>query len=674
MEVLRRFAAFVALWSVAVGGSAQDMPGAVLELKFTSAPRAQIAVWLEHADGGFIRTLALTEAVAIRGIGNRPGASQMNSGYRWPYGRREGVLPIWAARRAAAPGARTFRRVIFQDRHYEGLASRTSSDQSVDDYYCLSFDEDTTRRDALDAVSCASVFMSDKGRFITAADVAASYGEPWQDPATAEGSFVPLPLDSLYPPRLDVTRCTNGACYDHADVASYVDHAREVMPEIDAVSMATPPGWSEQSLLFSLPADWPTGQYAMWFEINVEGDYNATFDATTHATPVTPDGAWDSWAIDYGYAYRGQPSLAFAVPFELGEQGEVSYSAAAPEGRASWDVWSAGYGALEPLTGISDDPDAAPGSGADRLLLDASGRRATLVVSTLTDLPEPDPEGDGDLPDLLGPGPSPNGEPESGGSHQGGSAPEPSDGNPSEDGTTDDGEQPPEQSGEDGGAVIIVAPDAALDGPIGAVRGLTLGHHPDVSHSHEWITLRFLAASSDEPLHRYEIRISQQPITDAAGFIRGLQAKTASEDPEGAVALRLPIDAPAGVEIEGEVGNLVAQTHYWVAVRAADRLNRAGPISVAQITTTERTFATVSPCFIATAAYGTPMAREIRALRRARDRHLLTDPLGRALVRVYYAYGERLAALLRASPTLRALARDALAPIAAAAGLLEATE
>ena len=55
--------------------------------------------------GTFMSTVGLTQAVSVRGIGNRPGAIQMNSGYRWPYGRREGVLPIWAHRRAAAPGA-----------------------------------------------------------------------------------------------------------------------------------------------------------------------------------------------------------------------------------------------------------------------------------------------------------------------------------------------------------------------------------------------------------------------------------------------------------------------------------------------------------------------------------------------------------------------------------------
>jgi hypothetical protein len=95
--------AFVLCPFVAAPAFAQD----VLELGFTPTKRAQIAVWIEREDGTFVETIALTQAVAYRGIGNRPGALQMNSGYRWPYGRREGVLPVWAHRRAAATDAET---------------------------------------------------------------------------------------------------------------------------------------------------------------------------------------------------------------------------------------------------------------------------------------------------------------------------------------------------------------------------------------------------------------------------------------------------------------------------------------------------------------------------------------------------------------------------------------
>ena len=68
---------FVAASAVASFASAQ---GASLELTFVPIDRAQIAVWVEREDGTFMGTLALTDAVAKAGIGNRPGALQMNSG------------------------------------------------------------------------------------------------------------------------------------------------------------------------------------------------------------------------------------------------------------------------------------------------------------------------------------------------------------------------------------------------------------------------------------------------------------------------------------------------------------------------------------------------------------------------------------------------------------------
>jgi hypothetical protein len=658
---------------------ADDMPGAVLELKFTPAPRAQIAIWLEDAQGGFIRTLELTEAVAFHGLGNRPGASEMNSGYRWPYGRREGVLPIWASRRAAASSAKHWKRVIFQDRTYEGLASRTSNDQSTDDYYCLSFNKSTTSRTALDAVSCASRFSSDKGRFLTAADVSRGYHEPFEDPTSHAGTTVHLPLESLYPPRMDVNRCTmSGTCFDHADVASFAADAREVMPEIDAVTMATPQGNTGQSVLFSLPPNWPKGQYVLWFEINVEGDYNQTYSATSLPTPTTPAAEWDSWATSYGYPYRGQPSVAFQLPFELADTGDVTVSAAAPAGRSSWDFWSSDYGALQSMTTIADDPSGAPGSGADRVHRDASGKRLTLRVQTLVSLPEPDPANPM-LPDLTSTSSS---GPKSGGGTMGGADAGVGDASMPQNGSGTAtlpsvgsgmgaaGSAAMGSDGQSGSVVLDSSPQMA--GPVGSIRQLELGHPADRLHAHEWITIRFLAVRSEQPVHSYEVRISTDPITDEDSFIRnGRPAKTASLDPEGAVSLKLPTNVAAGKVIMSQIGDLIAQSHYYVGVRATDGFNRHGAISVAQITTDARKFATVTPCFVATAAYGTPLAAQVGALRRLRDRQLLSNGLGRALVRAYYAGGPVLARELRAHETLRSMARSVLEPIVAVARRLD---
>src|SRR6476659_8431264 len=157
--MLRTWLLSLAVLTALFGSSAASAQSATIELSFTPIDRAQIAVWVEREDGTFMGTLALTYAVAKAGVGNRPGAMQMNSGFRWPYGRREGVLPIWAHRRAAAPGAKQFKRVIFQDRRFpdgspgEGLASRTSNDSSEDYYFCLSFFQSTSemqkKKDAL---------------------------------------------------------------------------------------------------------------------------------------------------------------------------------------------------------------------------------------------------------------------------------------------------------------------------------------------------------------------------------------------------------------------------------------------------------------------------------------------------------------------------------------------
>ena len=242
---------------------ARAQPARALEIRYTPTARAQIAIWVESADGTYMGTIKLTEAVAYRGIGNRPGALQMNSGFRWPYGRREGVLPVWAHRRVSAPGAESFRRVIFQNRG-EGLASRLVNDYSRDNYFCLSFNQAAAQD--LDAVSCASVFNSDKGRFITSTDVQNGYSEPWQTSPGVEGSRV-LTFDALYPPRRDILMRTG---FDHVDVDSFRSEALRVMPELDAITMATAPASQPQLIQFDVPDAWPNGDYILYVEANTE--------------------------------------------------------------------------------------------------------------------------------------------------------------------------------------------------------------------------------------------------------------------------------------------------------------------------------------------------------------------------------------------------------------------
>jgi hypothetical protein len=589
----------------------------VVEITFTPAERAQIAIWLETADGEFVQTLRLTEATALRGIGNRPGALQMNSGFHWPYGRREGVLPIWAHRRAAA--SVPFKRVIFQDRRSEGLASRTSNDASPDDYYCLSFNSSASSRDALDAVSCASanVFNSDKGRFITAEDMDAGYAEPFETEGGAMDTMRALDMNSLYPPRRDVP-ALRGA--DHPDVLEYIPHVREVMPDIDAVTMATLAGGATRTLHFAPADEVPDGDYVMYVEVNVEGDYNDNWDPERFPTPLGRP-QWDSWAETFGYPYRGQPSVLYAVEFTLSRDGGT-WTATTPLGYGSIHGED---GDVHPMDGtISDDPDSATGSGADRLFAqDADDSRVRVFVLPMNVCGSPDPppgcfEGCDETRLCMGD--------------------------------------------------LVCNDDAMcvglceLETRPGAIQSYEVELDPDSS----WVyaNVRFDVPESRRGVRNYALRVATEPFTEGMDFGSwGVEAKIAGLAEEAVI---VPNDGVPGERVEVALGHLMPQTVYHIGLRATDSCGIAGDVVTAEIETTEIIFTTVSPCFVATATYGSPMADEIGVLRRFRDRHLRNHAAGEGVVKLYERFGPIAADWIRDEEDARAVVRSVLDPVVAA--------
>jgi subtilisin family serine protease len=95
---------------------------------------------------------------------------------------------------------------------------------------------------------------------------------------------------------------------------------------------------------------------------------------------------------------------------------------------------------------------------------------------------------------------------------------------------------------------------------------------------------------------------------------------------------------------------------------------------VANATSAAQTFTISSPpaaggggggggCFIATAAYGTPMASDVRYLRAFRDEYLQTNEAGRWFVAQYYKFSPPLADYLRRHDDLRTLVRAGLGPL-----------
>ena len=389
----------------------------------------------------------------------------------------------------------------------------------------------------------------------------------------------------------------SSSCQDHPDSALYANKARAAMPEIDAVTMATPPADTEQTVMFSVPATWPDGEYVAYLEINTEGDYNGTFNSTAYPTPQSSE--WDSWAMSYGYPYRGQPSVVYAIPFTLGPA--ANFSTMTPVGFGSVDGTDADPSMLHAMDGsITDDPQGAPGSGADRLRLMAATETSRLSLEVRpcsTDLP----------------------------------------------------------------------PAAPMD--------LTAEPVADTKHSHEWAHLHFVVPpNSAGGISKYEVRVSSMaPIVegDATSFIQGLPAQAASAKTE---ALMLPTDKQPGEAIDVDFGGLTPATRYWVGVRALDNCNRPGPHAVVEMTTSKIHYTTLPPiapfkgqCFIATAAWGSPLEPTVSAMRRARDQLLAEVPLFSVAADLYGRSGPAAAGVLRRSDTARVLARQLLGPLATTA-------
>jgi len=168
-------------------------------------------------------------------------------------------------------------------------------------------------------------------------------------------------------------------------------------------------------------------------------------------------------------------------------------------------------------------------------------------------------------------------------------------------------------------------------------------------------TITFRASGDDGPVGKvtgYEIRYrAHEPITETNFDEPG------SLDPK----VSLELGDPGAVQTFTLPG-LLPDTAYSVGIRAFDDCRNTSELTVVSFTTPDRSAGEVDACFIATAAYGSPLAAEVQLLRGFRDSILRKTVLGELAVEAYYTFGPAAAGVVGESELLRATARELIAP------------
>jgi hypothetical protein len=205
--------------------------------------------------------------------------------------------------------------------------------------------------------------------------------------------------------------------------------------------------------------------------------------------------------------------------------------------------------------------------------------------------------------------------------------------------------------------------------PLGAVTDLKVSPYPDKLHKHMWARMTFRTPASGPAPVQYEVRTRaeggdwEQAFTPDEEQILLSVALDPCADPADPMRNRCQ-DLPPGSELTLDLSNLRQSTNYEFSVTPRGAAcGGTGPTTLATYATPAREFTTVSPCFVASATYGSPLASQINVLRRFRDRYLASHAPGRAAIDVYYAWGPYLAAYVREHEWARSVSRALLDPI-----------
>ena len=165
-------------------------------------------------------------------------------------------------------------------------------------------------------------------------------------------------------------------------------------------------------------------------------------------------------------------------------------------------------------------------------------------------------------------------------------------------------------------------------------------HYSSISQSASQPQAEASPAPAETPPAAPDVAVQDEPPTDSQ----------AHADKEGKPAESLSLDE--------ELANITEVAPPKPKPSASSKT----AVELAEKITSEKT-AKRKFCFIATAAYGSPLAREVMVLQKFRDQHLSQNPLGEKFIRAYYRFSPWVARQISRSQPLKLATKWLLTPV-----------
>jgi hypothetical protein len=173
------------------------------------------------------------------------------------------------------------------------------------------------------------------------------------------------------------------------------------------------------------------------------------------------------------------------------------------------------------------------------------------------------------------------------------------------------------------------------------------------------VAFTFANAEADgAPVAGYELRYREGQPKDAPDFVAAFD--------EALVGPQIT-PGPPGASASFTLSRLKPATAYLAGVRAIGPCGETSAVAVLAFQTEAMAFTQLSGCFVATAAWGGPRARQVEALRRARDALRARSSLFAVAADLYARGGPAAAALVARGSLARAVVRSLLEPLGALA-------